>query len=72
MIWEGGCIRMPNMRNIPIIPYKNWKKKVDDTMFVLCGVGAEGMPDFDYYKAWLDGKSPAAAAKEAIRHAKEF
>jgi len=52
--------------------YSAWMKKVDAIIVKKCGLGADDLPDFNYLDAFEDGFSPAAAAKEAIKWAKDF
>lgn len=49
--------------------FDEWKKRVDVAIIAICGLGADDLPDYDYYNAFEAGKDPAAVAKAAIRAA---
>lgn len=51
--------------------FEKWIKAVDAHIAAFCGLGSDDLPDC-CYRDWYDsGVSPAAAAKRAIKNAKE-
>ena len=51
--------------------YEEWKKKVNEELRLLYGTDADGIDDWDYYNAWLDGLRPIEAASQAFAAACE-
>lgn len=50
--------------------FQTWLKYVDDACQAYCGLGYEDLPDCCYADWYENGVSPQAAAKRAIRAAK--
>ena len=49
--------------------FEEWKCQVDQHLMNLCGMESDDIDDWDYYVAWEDGRSPMAAAKQALEAA---
>jgi len=47
--------------------FEEWKRKVDVSLEVVCGLGCDDLPDWNYWDAWSDGMSPGVAVKEVLR-----
>lgn len=62
--------------NLPVYKpdpkFDAWMAKVDAVIEKNCGLSNRDLPDWNYLDAFEDGFSPAAAAKAAIKAAKEF
>ena len=52
--------------------FEAWMAKVDAVLVKKCGLDSSDLPDWMYRDAFEDGASPASAAKEALKAAKEF
>jgi len=46
--------------------YERWKAEVDRVLVEICGEDSEGIPDFDYYKAYERGSSSEVTAAAAF------
>lgn len=47
--------------------FEQWKRLVDAMVWKVAGCSADDLPDCCYYDWFANGKSPAAAARKAIR-----
>ena len=47
--------------------FETWMIQVDSKIDDLCGLSSDDIGDIDYYARWMDGKTPLATAKEAMR-----
>jgi Family of unknown function (DUF5419) len=52
--------------------YVAWMSKVDAALVKMCGLDSNDLPDWNYCDAYADGVTPSAAAKAAMRAAKDF
>ena len=53
--------------------FEQWMAKVDAILSrKLCGLTSRDLPDWMYIDAFEDGVSPASAASQALKAAKEF
>ncbi len=53
------------------ITFDEWLKAVDDEVWAKAGMSHLDLPDWGYRDAYDDRRSPAAAARSAIRAAKD-
>lgn len=51
--------------------FNAWMKKVDAVLIAKTGLSNSDLPDWTYFDAFEDGATPASAAKQAIKAAKE-
>lgn len=49
--------------------FDTWFSRVDRAVMNTVGMGAEDLPDVDYWSMWEAGYSPGAAAKDTIAQA---
>ena len=49
--------------------FKQWMQKVDDIISARFGISYRDLPDIAYYDMWEDGRTPAAAARRALKEA---
>lgn len=49
--------------------FEKFMREVDDACYEKCGMSVHDLPDFDYWSAFEDGKSPKATAAKAVRSA---
>lgn len=55
------------------LSYDEWKKLVDRSIEGLThGMDSEWIPDYDYYREYTAGTSPAVTATRALRAARNF
>lgn len=52
--------------------FDEWKKKVDAAVVRLCGLGADDLPDVDYWGMYEAGDTPTEAAREVVRNARNY
>jgi hypothetical protein len=67
--WNAMVARMKPAANAG---FDAWMAKVDAAIARKFGVDSNDLPDWNYLDAFEDGMAPAAAAKAAIRAAKDF
>lgn len=53
------------------LTFEQWKKEVDDCIGSLCGLGANDLPDWNYWTAWNDSVQPYDASREVVENACE-
>lgn len=49
--------------------FEEWKAAVNRSVMAICGLGADDLPDYDYYMAWKANFSPEKVAKAALKAA---
>lgn len=49
--------------------FPHWKAGVNMWIMAIIGLGADDLPDYDYYKAWSSNKDPKKVARAAIKAA---
>ena len=52
--------------------FQAWLDSVDAIIKGRVGLSREDLPDIDYHSLFMAGRKPDAAAKQAIRNAKEY
>lgn len=52
--------------------FDEWMRVVSAAVWRLAGMAADDLPDYCYRDAYEDGVRPVAAARQAVRAAREF
>lgn len=52
--------------------FEEWMARVNQLMDNYCGMVSEDLPDWCYRDAYDDGRTPGAAAREAIAAARDY
>ena len=53
-------------------PFADWLKVVDRILSRMVGHTSDGLPDFEYWRAWDEGESAYSVARQAVQAAKHF
>jgi hypothetical protein len=54
------------------LTFDQWMKLVDEHIKHQCGMTSNDLPDWLYWDAWNKGRKPEAAAKAAIKAARDY
>lgn len=57
---------------MPKMTWDEWINAVEKACYSLCGMSHHDLPDMPYRDYYDEGKSPAVAARSAIKSAKEY
>jgi len=52
--------------------FEQWFARVAREMNLLCGMGPDDLPDYDYWSAFEDGENPCDCAEMAVAAAKDY
>lgn len=66
-----GKVLNEHRENSMALAFEVWMSKVNGHMIQLCGMSADDLPDWGYWDAWKDGMGWGAAARAAIKNARE-